>query len=108
MKQSKKKNDLTETTRLLSHSVEIARETELISDLTRREMDKQGRQLEEAQEKLQGMEGVAEESHSSMRKLQFKIYQRRIFLWAVIVGLLFIIILMVYRLASNHGHLLPQ
>lgn len=31
MKQSKKNHDLTETTRLLSHSVEIAKETELIS-----------------------------------------------------------------------------
>mmetsp|Transcript_35051 Transcript_35051/g.69599 ORF Transcript_35051/g.69599 Transcript_35051/m.69599 type:complete len:105 (-) Transcript_35051:41-355(-) len=94
-----------ESTRLLEQSVRIARENESIAERTTLEVLEQGEKLDDAKDMIDSVKDISVAARTSVNAMRYKVFSKKIKLWAVILGLFGLDILLMIKMYYNHGSL---
>jgi hypothetical protein len=76
-----------ETTRLLYDSMRVARETEVIGELTAEELRFQRESLTNAGSKVNAMRGITTSARANIQTIENKIRRQKLMLWIIMIGL---------------------
>ena len=76
-----------ETTRLLYDSMRVARETEVIGELTAEELRFQRESLTNAGLKVNAMRGITTSARDNIQTIESKIRRQKLMLWIIMIGL---------------------
>ncbi len=92
-----------ETTRLLYDSMRVARETEVIGELTADELRFQRESLTNAGSKVTAMRGITTSARANIQTIENKIRRQKLILWIVMIGLGISNIAVIVTLWRNGG-----
>lgn len=95
-----------ESVRLLEQSLQTVSQTETTADITINSLQHQREQLESSVEVAQDIRGYTDATRKILTELRYRQQRTRIILWGVIVMLMSLIILVSFRMATNHGKIM--
>mmetsp|Transcript_50903 Transcript_50903/g.65184 ORF Transcript_50903/g.65184 Transcript_50903/m.65184 type:complete len:107 (+) Transcript_50903:26-346(+) len=90
-------------TSLLHDAVRITEESQTIANQTTDQMYSQRNQLQGAQDQVMYTRNVTKEAHQKIVELQQKLKREKCILTTIVLVLILINVLIIYRLATNHG-----
>lgn len=101
-------NETSETTRLLSDSLRIARETEDVGEKAAQDLIAQREILDKSRSFLDSIIDIGDSARESIQAIRAKAYQRKMNLWMIIALLFVFNVYVLYLRWENDGSLFPK